>query len=289
MEINQIKILVDSWLKNYFKDKGTYESRIYESMEYSIVNGGKRIRPILAILTYELYKNDIEEILPMACVIEMIHTYSLIHDDLPCMDDDDLRRGKPTNHKVYGEGLAVLAGDGLLNEAFNIMLKEVAEKGTKHLDAAMILGDASGVNGMVGGQVVDILSENKDISFEELSFIHANKTGALLKSAILVGALIGGAPKAELEILSEFGCKIGLAFQIIDDILDVVGDEKKVGKNLRTDSSREKNTYVKFFSIDECRKRAVDLTNDCYSLLGRIGKNTEILEELTRFLLERDY
>nr|WP_276576111.1 farnesyl diphosphate synthase [Oceanirhabdus seepicola] len=289
MEINQIKMLVDSWLNNYFKGKGTHESRIYESMEYSIVNGGKRIRPILAILTYELYKNDIEEILPMACAIEMIHTYSLIHDDLPCMDDDDLRRGKPTNHKVYGEGLAVLAGDGLLNEAFNVMLKEVTKNGEKHLEAATILGDASGVNGMIGGQVVDILSENKDISFEELSFIHAKKTGALLKSAILVGASIGGAPKAELEILSEFGSKIGLAFQIIDDILDVVGDEKKVGKNLRTDSSREKNTYVKFFSIDECRKRAVDLTNDCYSLLGRIGKNTEILEELTRFLLERDY
>ena len=289
MKIDQIKKLVDSWLKDYFNDKGTYESIIYKSMEYSVVNGGKRIRPILAILTCELYKDNIDEILPMACAIELIHTYSLIHDDLPCMDNDDLRRGKPTNHKVYGEGLAVLAGDGLLNEAFNIMLKEVTKNGTKHLEAATILGDASGVNGMIGGQVVDILSENKDISFEELSFIHAKKTGALLKSAILVGASIGGAPKEEFEILREFGSKIGLAFQIIDDILDVVGDEKKVGKNLRTDSSREKNTYVKFFSIDECRKRAIDLTNDCYALLGRIGKNTEILEDLTRFLLERDY
>ncbi|WBW99770.1 polyprenyl synthetase family protein [Oceanirhabdus sp. W0125-5] len=287
--MDQIKILVDSWLNNYFKDKGTYESKIYQSMEYSIVNGGKRIRPILAVLTYGLYKNDIKEILPMACAIEMIHTYSLIHDDLPCMDDDDLRRGKPTNHKVYGEGLAVLAGDGLLNEAFNIMLKEAAINGEKHLEAATILGDASGVNGMIGGQVVDILSENKDISFEELSFIHAKKTGALLKSSILVGASIGGASKAEFEILSEFGSKIGLAFQIIDDILDVVGDENKVGKNLRTDSSREKNTYVKFFSIDECRKRAADLTNECFALLGKIDKNTEILEDLTRFLLERDY
>lgn len=240
-------------------------------------------------MTYELYKDDIEEILPMACAIEMIHTYSLIHDDLPSMDDDDLRRGKPTNHKVYGEGLAVLAGDGLLNEAFNVMLKEVAKNGEKHLEAATILGDASGVNGMIGGQVVDIFSENKEISFEELSFIHAKKTGALLKSAILVGASIGGAPKEQLEILREFGSKIGLAFQIIDDILDVVGDENKVGKNLRTDSSREKNTYVKFFSIDECKKRAGELTNECYALLDRLDKNTEILEALTRFLLERDY
>lgn len=289
MRINEIKRVVDEYLEEYFDGKGTYEKTIYESMRYSLVNGGKRIRPILAVLCSELFSDEVDKVLPAACAVEMIHTYSLIHDDLPAMDDDDIRRGKPTNHKVYGEAMAILAGDGLLNEAFNIMTCESLKHGESHLKAMKVLGDASGANGMVGGQVVDIQSENCDIDFEQLKFIHAKKTGALLRASIIVGAIIGGATKEELEILSDFGCKIGLAFQIIDDILDVEGDEEKVGKNLRTDSQNDKNTYTKFFSVDKCRKIAADLTEECYSLLDKIPQNTKELREITSFLLDRDY
>lgn len=287
--MNNIRGVIDDYLDKYFLDKGTYEKRIYESMRYSLVNGGKRIRPLLTVLCHRLFSGDDYKVIPMACAVEMIHTYSLIHDDLPAMDDDALRRGNPTNHIKFDEATAILAGDGLLNEAFNIIIEQSLKYGNKHLEAGKVLGEAAGVNGMIGGQVVDIQSEGKEITMEQLRFIHEKKTGALLKASILVGSIIGGASKEEIEILSEFGSKIGLAFQIIDDILDVVGDEKKVGKNLRTDSQSDKNTYTKFYSIDECRGFARSLTIECNRLLDKIPYNTKNLRELTSFLLERDY
>lgn len=279
---------INEWFEEYFKNKGTHEKIIYDAMEYSIVNGGKRIRPILMMLVYDMYKEDVNEVMPFACALEMIHAYSLIHDDLPCMDDDDLRRGKPTNHKVFGEAIAVLAGDCLLNEAFNIMLKEVVKEPSK-ARAAEFIGNKAGVKGMIGGQVVDIISEGRQISKEELDFIHLNKTAALIEAAIVAGAMLGEAPKEEIKLLNDFAIKLGLAFQIKDDILDVIGNEEKLGKKINSDAEKEKNTYVKLFDVEKCEKIAEELTDKCFDLLNKVSRNTENLQKLTQFLLDRDF
>lgn len=285
---NQQKEYVNQWFEEYFRNKGTYEKIIYDAMEYSIINGGKRIRPILMMLVYNMYKEGIDEVMPFACALEMIHTYSLVHDDLPCMDDDDLRRGKPTNHKVFGEAIAVLAGDSLLNEAFNIMLREVVKMPCKARIAEFV-GKKAGVNGMIGGQVVDIISEGKNISIEELDFIHLNKTAALIEAAIVPGAMLAEAPEEEVKLLNEFATKLGLAFQIKDDILDVIGNEEKLGKKINSDIEKEKNTYAKLFDIKKCEKIAEKLTNECFDLLNKIDRNTKELKAITQFLLERDF
>ncbi|SQB91502.1 geranylgeranyl pyrophosphate synthase [Clostridium tetanomorphum] len=240
MCIEKIKKEIDDYLYEYLKNKGSYNKKIYEAMAYSINVGGKRIRPILMLLTYEMYDKDYKKILPAACALEMIHTYSLIHDDLPAMDNDDLRRGKPTNHKVFGEALAILAGDALLNEAFNILLKNSLSNGKSWVKAASLIGEASGADGMIGGQVVDILGENKNINIEELYYMHRKKTGELIKVAILSGSVLGEAEEKDLNILQEFGEKLGLAFQIKDDILDVVGNESKLGKTTKKDQYHNK-------------------------------------------------
>ena len=198
-------------------------------MIYSIKVGGKRVRPILMLLTYAMYKEDYRDILPFAAALEMIHTYSLIHDDLPCMDNDDLRRGKPTNHKIYGEAIAILAGDGLLNEAMIIMLNQCLDGNLNKIKASNLIAKASGAQGMIAGQICDILSEGKAISEEELLYMHRNKTGELIKVAIVCGAILGNANEEDLNNLNEYGDKLGLAFQIKDDILDVIGDVDVLG------------------------------------------------------------
>lgn len=279
---------INQWFAEYFEHKGTYEKIIYDAMEYSIINGGKRIRPILMMLVYNMYKDGIDEVIPFACALEMIHAYSLIHDDLPCMDDDDLRRGKPTNHKVFGESIAVLAGDSLLNEAFNIMLKEVVRDPNK-ARVAEFIGNKAGTKGMIGGQVVDIISEGKNISKEELDFIHLNKTAALIEAAIVPGAMLGGASEEEITTLGDFAIKLGLAFQIKDDILDVIGNEEKLGKKINSDIEKEKNTYVKLFQVEKCKEIAQKLTDECFDLLSKINRNTKELKVLTQFLLDRDF
>ena len=287
MRIKQLKELVDNYLSNYFKDKGSYNSLIYDAASYSLNVGGKRIRPILFMLVYFMYKGEDKEIIDMAAAIEMIHTYSLIHDDLPCMDNDDLRRGKPTNHKVYGENIAVLAGDALLNEAMIIHMDFSIKHGKDALVAAREIAYAAGADGMIGGQVVDIINEGKRISKEELNYMHLKKTGELIRSSIVAGAILAEADKSEIDLLNKFGMNLGLAFQIKDDILDVTGDVEKLGKNTLADVN--KSNFITMYGLEECKVMCEDLTAECITILDKISVNTDILKELTIELLKRDF
>ena len=289
MEIEKLKKEIDLWLTDYFNGKKGFNEVIYNSMRYSLEVGGKRIRPILMLLTYSLYKKDYEKILPCACALEMIHTYSLIHDDLPCMDNDSLRRGKPTNHKVFGEAMALLAGDGLLNEAFNIIIDGALSNGEDWIKFASIIGRASGVEGMIGGQVVDMLSTDKLVSEEELFYMHSKKTGELIKAAILSGAVLGGAEERDIVILKEFGEKLGLAFQVKDDILDIVGNTKTLGKTANKDDEQNKSTFIKIYGLEKCKDMCNSLTEECIELLNNLNADTHNLKNLTMFLLKREY
>lgn len=289
MDSELLKYKIDNWLAEYFNDKGTYNRIIYDAMYYSLKVGGKRIRPILHILVYSLYRGNYETILPVACAIEMIHTYSLIHDDLPCMDNDDLRRGKPTNHKIFGEAVAVLAGDALLNEAMSIMFNNAIGKTEKEILCCKLISDASGAEGMIGGQVVDILSEDKAISKEEISYMHRKKTGELIKASILSGAILGSAPEEHMKILEQFGENLGLAFQIKDDILDVIGNSEMMGKSVNSDKSNNKCTFVTIYGLESCTNKCTYLTNKCIELLKSLDLNTRKLEDLTQFLLKREF
>ncbi|MCI7030226.1 polyprenyl synthetase family protein [Clostridium sp.] len=287
MRIKQLKELVDNYLSNYFKDKGSYNSLIYDAASYSLNVGGKRIRPILFMLVYFMYKGEDKEVIDMAAAIEMIHTYSLIHDDLPCMDNDDLRRGKPTNHKVYGENIAVLAGDALLNEAMILLMDFSIKHGKDALVAAREIAYAAGADGMIGGQVVDIINEGKRISKEELNYMHLKKTGELIRSSIVAGAILAEADKSEIDLLNKFGMNLGLAFQIKDDMLDVTGDVEKLGKNTLADVN--KSNFITMYGLEECKVMCEDLTAECITILDKISVNTDILKELTIELLKRDF
>ncbi|WP_077866526.1 polyprenyl synthetase family protein [Clostridium saccharobutylicum] len=288
METNNIRKDINEYLENYFKEKGTYNKVIYDSSSYSLNIGGKRIRPILFALSYFIYREEYKSIMPMACAMEMIHTYSLIHDDLPCMDDDDLRRGKPTNHKVYGENIAVLAGDNLLNEAMILMMNYSLKNGGNSLKAAYEIAKAAGAEGMIGGQVVDIISEGKEISKEELEYMHSKKTGALIKASILGGAILAGAPERDLESLEKYGEKLGLVFQIKDDILDVVGDIKALGKNVHADEEHNKTNFITVYGLEKCQELCSKLTEECVTILRTLTVDAECLVELTYSLLNRE-
>ncbi len=287
MKIKQLKELVDNYLSNYFKNKGSYNSLIYDAANYSLNVGGKRIRPILFMLVYNMYKGKDKEIIDMAAAIEMIHTYSLIHDDLPCMDNDDLRRGKPTNHKVYGENIAVLAGDALLNESMILLMDFSIKNGKDALVAAREIAYAAGADGMIGGQVVDIINEGKKISKEELNYMHLKKTGELIRASIVAGAILAEVDKSEIELLNKFGLNLGLAFQIKDDILDVTGDVNKLGKNTLADGN--KSNFITMYGLEECKVMCENLTDECIAILEKISVNTDILKKLTIELLERDF
>ncbi|MGL4848980.1 MAG: polyprenyl synthetase family protein [Clostridium sp.] len=287
MRINDYKVVIDEYLNNYFKDKDGFNKLIYEAEAYSLNIGGKRVRPILTLLIASSYGKDYSKVLDLACAIEMIHTYSLIHDDLPCMDDDDLRRGMKTNHKVFGENIAVLAGDALLNEAMIIMMREGIEKGDEFLKAGYEIAKASGANGMIAGQIVDIISEGKKISLEELKYMHANKTGALIKAAILAGAIVGEASAEDIKKWGKFGETLGLAFQIKDDVLDVIGNEEVLGKKIHADEEKNKTNYITEYGLDECIEMCKELTEQCIEILSSL-KNTELLKELTINLLKRE-
>ncbi|NRT62741.1 MULTISPECIES: polyprenyl synthetase family protein [Clostridium] len=288
MEINNLKQDIDSYLKDYFINKGTYNKVIYDSCSYSLNIGGKRIRPILLALTYYIYKENYNKVIPMAAAIEMIHTYSLIHDDLPCMDDDDLRRGQPTNHIKFQENIAVLAGDALLNEAMIIMMKFALENKENSLLAAHEIAAAAGAEGMIGGQVVDIVSEGKEISKDELEYMHAKKTGALIKASIVAGAILADAPKDDLEMFEKYGEKLGLVFQIKDDILDVVGDKNKLGKNTHADEEHNKTNFISVFGLEKCIDLCESLTEECITILNNLSVNAEYLVNLTYNLLNRE-
>lgn len=288
MKFNEMKKEINEVLLNYFSDKGTYNKVIYDSASYSLNIGGKRIRPILMLLTYSMYKENWRDILEFSSAIEMIHTYSLIHDDLPCMDNDDLRRGKPTNHKVYGENIAVLAGDTLLNEAMNLMMKFSLKNGEKSLVAAEKIASAAGPDGMIGGQVVDIINEGKKISEDELKYMHMKKTGALIKVSIVSGAILGEAPEDDIKKLEKFGENLGLAFQIKDDILDVIGSTEKLGKNVLSDEESNKTNFITMHGLEYCIKECERLTKESIEILDSLSVDTKDLKVLTKELLDRE-
>ena len=288
MEINNLKQDINDYLENYFREKGTYNKIIYDSCSYSLNIGGKRIRPILLALSYFIYKEDYKKVMKMAAAIEMIHTYSLIHDDLPCMDNDDLRRGKPTNHVKFQENIAVLAGDALLNEAMILMMNYALKNKENSLKAASIIAVAAGAEGMIGGQVVDIISEGKTISKDELKYMHSKKTGALIKAAILAGATLANAPECDLNVLEEYGEKLGLVFQIKDDILDVVGDAKVLGKNTHADEENDKTNFISVFGLDKCNELCDTLSKECIEILKNLTVNADCLVDLTYTLLNRE-
>ena len=288
---NEMKSEINSFLLNYFKNKGTFNKVIYDSASYSLNIGGKRIRPLLMLLTYNMYKNNWKDIIEFSAAIEMIHTYSLIHDDLPCMDNDDLRRGKKTNHIVYVEDMAILAGDALLNYAFEVMLSNSIDKENpnKYLKAINEIAKTSGIYGMIGGQVVDIQSENKQISKEMLDYIHNNKTAAIIIGCMRAGAIIGDATQEQLEKITKYAKNIGLSFQIVDDILDIVGDESKLGKKVGSDIENHKSTYPSLIGLDESKNIAYELIQEAKESINSINKETKFLSDLADYIIDREY
>ncbi|HCA54978.1 MAG TPA: geranyl transferase [Ruminococcaceae bacterium] len=263
---------------------------VIEAMCYSLTAGGKRIRPLLVLSFAELCGGSAEAAMPFACAIEMIHTYSLIHDDLPCMDNDDMRRGKPTNHKVYGEAAAVLAGDALLTLAFETVLcdKAVALNGfEKCAKAGRLLSVCSGVNGMIGGQIIDIESEGRTVSSEHLEVMDRKKTGALIKASCLLGCISAGANEQQQKAAARYAECIGLAFQIVDDMLDILADEKTLGKPVGSDEKNKKSTYVSLLGLEECQKRSEALTEEAIQSLSVFPNGTEELIQLAHNLCTR--
>ncbi|MBR2714759.1 MAG: polyprenyl synthetase family protein [Ruminococcus sp.] len=287
---NDYQILIEKSLKNYLPHGNFTEQTLIDSMEYSLMCGGKRIRPLLTLLFCELCGEDVNKALPYACAVEMIHTYSLIHDDMPCMDDDDYRRGKPSNHKVYGEDIATLSGDALQSLAFEIMLcDEAVEKisAQRAVKAAYTLAKYSGALGMVGGQVIDIEHENKNADIEILSEMDEKKTAALIKASCEMGCIIGGADKVRTEAATQYAHSIGIAFQIVDDILDVTATSEQLGKPVGSDSENNKSTYVSLLGIEKCRELVAKLTDDAINALSVFDADTKALSDLAIGLANR--
>lgn len=289
--LQERKAEVDKALRTYLPPQDHPPPLLHEAMHYSLFAGGKRIRPILHLATVSASGGDDEACMPFACALEFIHTYSLIHDDLPAMDDDDLRRGRPTNHKVFGEAVAVLAGDALLTEAFRLIsneqLRERFEPGAL-LWATHELAHAAGSQGMVGGQAVDIASEGQDVDATTLNYIHTHKTGALIRASIRTGAILNVAPSDHLECFTRFGEALGLAFQIRDDLLNVEGDPERLGKSVGTDASKGKATYPALFGIERARERLCELVEKAVQEISPFDHRADPLREIARYMVERD-
>jgi geranylgeranyl diphosphate synthase, type II len=269
----------------------TYPEKIYESMRYSLMAGGKRLRPILCLASCELFGGTLEMAMPTACAMEMIHTMSLIHDDLPAMDNDDYRRGKLTNHKVYGDDIAILAGDGLLSYAFEFIASRTENVPPQRvLQVISRLGYAVGATGLVGGQVVDLDSEGlTDVSEETLTFIHTHKTGALLEVSVVSGAILAGASESDLSRLTRYSQNIGLAFQIIDDILDITSTTEILGKSAGKDVQAQKVTYPSLWGIEESQRKATQLVTDAKAELSVFGDRAEPLCSIADFITSRSH
>jgi geranylgeranyl diphosphate synthase type II len=267
-----------------------FPASVHEAMRYSLFAGGKRVRPILAIAAAEALGAKTSDLFPLAGSLELIHTYSLIHDDLPAMDDDDRRRGRPTCHKVYGEAIAILAGDGLLNMAFEVLSdprRNKAVPANRLLSIINEIGTASGVHGMVGGQVVDMESEGKDIDFPTLEYIHTHKTGALIRASVRVGALYAKASEKRLKALTRYGERVGLAFQIADDILDITGKQDEIGKAVGSDLKKGKKTFPGFYGLEGSRLRANEVANKAIQSLRDFDHKADPLRELAKYIVNR--
>ena len=290
--LSQGREFIDAAICGYLPEETNYPESIHKSMLYSVLAGGKRLRPVLVIAAFEAVGGNREDILPFAAAVEYIHTYTLIHDDLPALDNDDLRRGKPTNHKVFGEAIAILAGDALLTQAFYLMTHSGlmgAIPAEKLLQAAHDMTGAIGTLGMIGGQVVDIESEGKPIDADTLEYIHVHKTGCLIKACIRAGAILSRAEVDQFEALSNYGEQIGLAFQIVDDILDITADQNLLGKDIGSDAEKEKATYPALYGLDESKKKAEKLVEEGIACLEVFGAKAEPLREIGRFFLQRTY
>ncbi|MGN1413611.1 MAG: polyprenyl synthetase family protein [Anaerovoracaceae bacterium] len=287
------KNLVDEHLLDFLPNVDNKSISLYESMKYSLTAGGKRLRPVLLLAACEFAGGDIFEAIPYACAMEYIHTYSLIHDDLPAMDNDDLRRGLPTNHKVYGEALAILAGDGLLTSAFEAINKDMMlyfdepEKMTRRIKAAYEIAKGAGCRGMVAGQVSDIEGENMQYSNEMLEYIHINKTGALIKSAVRAGLYLGNPTSQMLSDLEKYSENLGLAYQIADDILDVIGNPEELGKATGSDQKKHKNTYTSINGMEASVNRLKELTDNAVEAIAPYYDNAEFFRNLVLKLADR--
>jgi geranylgeranyl diphosphate synthase type II len=281
--------VVDQALERLLPPESRAPETIHKAMRYSVFAGGKRLRPVLVIAGAEAVGGRMDDVMPTACALELIHTYSLIHDDLPAMDNDDFRRGRPTSHKVFGEAMAILAGDGLLTLAFRL----VADNWRPGMDPGVLrdvlvdVADAAGTDGMVGGQVADLEAEGRQIGADMLDYIHLHKTAALIRTSIRVGARLAGASPAQLQALSVAGDDLGLAFQIVDDILDVTGTTEQLGKTAGKDQAQQKATYPAIHGLEASQARAARLVGEALQALAPLGPPAEPLRALARFIVER--
>ncbi len=297
-KMNEYAMLIETSLRRFLPQIEGDQRTIAEAARYSLLDGGKRIRPILCLAAGDLlcsHQKDLfpprEDLLPYACAIEMIHAFSLIHDDLPCMDNDDYRRGRLTSHKVYGEGIAVLAGDALINRAYEIMLEDCTEHPSKgKIEAIQAIASSTGMYGMIGGQTMDLENEHRRISYETLMRMHRMKTGALIKAPVTASCLICQAPLLESRLLGDYAEAIGLAFQIKDDVLDATSDRETLGKTAGKDFAENKSTYVSLFGILKAEELLKTTTDDAFrhlNTLKKMGYDTVFLDGLTEFLLQR--
>jgi geranylgeranyl diphosphate synthase type II len=268
---------------------GQLHSTLFEAARYSLLSKAKRLRPLLTLATAESFECDFNKALHPACAIEILHTYSLIHDDLPCMDDDDLRRGRPTLHKVYGEGHAVLTGDFLLTFAFDVLANSPDLSSDQKIELIKTLSQKAGAHGMIGGQTVDLLHENKLANWQTLEFIHANKTAALIAASLDFGAIIAGAPLQDRIELRHIGHEIGLSYQIIDDILDVTAKQEDLGKTVHSDISNNKSTAITVLGIDQAQLLANELLNSVQQRCKKLSVRAPLLEEMLQKLIHRTF
>jgi geranylgeranyl diphosphate synthase type II len=288
--LEERKILVNGALKKFMPEPSGLEADVIRAMNYTVFAGGKRIRPVLCIAGAEAVGGSADRVLPVACGIELIHSYSLIHDDLPALDDDDFRRGKPTNHKVFGEATALLAGDGLLTLAFNLMARYGLGEGVDRkllLRVIDLIASAAGYNGMVGGQVVDVSYEGKEQDPRLVEYIHTHKTGALVAASVTAGTILAGGNEDEVKSINTYGQQIGLAFQIADDILNVEGDSDIIGKGIGSDKKRGKMTYPAVFGTTESKRIQEELIDHAIEALKEFDEKADPLRDIARYIIKR--
>lgn len=280
--------IINNELEKYIKRIDCPEKMLNSSVEYSLLAGGKRIRPVLIMSAYELFKTDIERTFPFAVAMEMVHTFSLIHDDLPGIDNDDYRRGKLTNHKKFNEATAILAGDSLLNYAYNLIINDIINNGDdKNIKLQALKEFSYGIDRMISGEYVDTEFEGKEISSQYLEYMHENKTGALIKASVRIGAILAGSTLEDIEKLSVYAEKIGLAFQIKDDILSEIGDAKELGKPVGNDKARGKCTYVTKYGLERAQEMLDEITNEAVEIISSYS-NGEFLKELALYIANRN-
>lgn len=282
---------VNGFLAAYMEREEAKNAVLLDAMKHTLFSSGKRLRPVLTIASAEIFGVPMARVMPTACALELIHTYSMIHDDLPCMDNDDFRRGKPTSHKVFGEAMAVLAGDALLTAAFALIAENGQVVGVTAGQIVEVVSDiaqAAGAPGMVGGQAIDMESVGVELSLEQIETLDRLKTGALITVAARVGAVLAGASRADIDSLTQYGQCLGIAYQISDDVLNAVGDEAKMGKRLRKDEEQGKNSFVRVLGADGARERAGQYIEEAKSALARFGERASVLTELADFVIRRE-